>query len=275
MFIIKLVFTPFTKVDKKTYIGILVTWVLIFALFWQGAPTLWPTFSDILLALKEFLTGSLQTVSLNSFSFRIPSFFFDVLASFFLTVKSMLISIVIATILSYLYTIAFFKPLVQFMVRLRFMSLLGFLFVFMSLLHDANQVKVAILTFSIVPFFALSLVSMIDRIGQNEYDLWTTLRYSKWEQLYEIVVYGKADYVVEAIASNFAMAWLVMTVAEAKSMADGGLGVLLFKCDKFNQLDRIFALQIIIFAMGMLFDYSLKRLRYKMFPYKLLAEKKN
>lgn len=269
----KSVFTPFSNVDKKTYIGILIAWVLIFAFFWQGAPAIWPSLPDIGRALCDFLVGSPQKVSFGNHTASIPSFFFDVLASFFLTVKAMLVSIIIATIFSYLYTIAFFKPLVQFVVKLRFMSLLGFIFVFMSLLHDANSVKVAILTFSIVPFFALSLVSVIDRIPQNEYDLWTTLRYSKWEQLYEIVIYGKADYVLEAIASNFAMAWLVMTVAEAKSMADGGLGVLLFKCDKYNQLDRIFALQIIIFAMGMFFDFAIKRLRYKMFPYKKLVEK--
>ena len=256
---IKSVFTPFYDVDKKTYIGILVAWVMIFAAFWHGAPALWPTFSEIGSALKGFLTTN--------------DFYFDVLASFFLTLKSMLISIVIATLLSYLYTTSFFKPLVQFVVKLRFMSLLGFIFVFMTLLHDADKVKVAILTFSIVPFFTLSLTSMIDRIAQKEYDLWTTLRYNKWEQLFEVIVYGKADYVLEAIASNFAMAWLVMTVAEAKSMADGGLGVLLFKCDKYNQLDRIFALQIIIFALGMLFDFGIKQLRYKMFPYKKLVEK--
>ncbi len=254
------VFTPFSNVDRKTYIAIFIAWIMIFIAFWGNGPVLWPTFSEIGTALKGFLTN--------------PEFYFDVLSSFFLTIKAMLISIVIATILSYLYTTAFFKPMVQFIVKLRFMSLLGFLFVFMSLLHDANKVKIAILTFSIVPFFTLSLVSMIERIAQNEYDLWTTLRYNKWEQLFHVVIYGKADYVLEAIAQNFAMAWLVMTVAEAKSMADGGLGVILFKCDKYNQLDRIFALQIIIFTMGIFFDYVIKNLRYKMFPYKKLVEKK-
>src|ERR1700761_1273397 len=167
------IFTPFYEVDKKTYIGIFVAWIMIFAAFWHGAPALWPSFSEIGSALGGFLSNT--------------DFYFDVGASFFLTLKSMLISIIIATILSYLYTTAFFKPVVQFIVKLRFMSLLGFLFVFMTLLHDANKVKVAILTFSIVPFFTLSLISMIDRIAQKEYDLWTTLRYTKWEQLFEVI----------------------------------------------------------------------------------------
>lgn len=258
---LKLAFTPFTDVSKKIKYTIIVCWIFIFISLWRQAPPLWPTLTDIYYALKGFLTST--------------DFYFDVLASFFLTLKAMLISIVIATIFSYLYTIQFFKPLVKFVLNLRFMSLLGFLFVFMSLLHDASKVKLAILSFSIIPFFTLSLISMIDRIPQKEFDLWSTLRYSKWEQLREIIIIGKADYVIEAIAANFAMAWLMMTVAEAKSMADGGLGVLLFKCDKYNNLDKIFALQIVIFVLGMSLSVFIKNLRYKLFPYKKLVEIKN
>ena len=251
--------TPFYYADKKTYTIIFVLWIAIFAGLWQGAPALWPTPMEILTQLQNFVTSK--------------DFYYDVMASLALTTKSMAISIVIASILSYLYVTPLFKPIVQFIVKLRFMSLLGFLFVFMSLLHDADKVKTALLTFSIVPFFTLSLVSMINRIPQKEFDLWTTLKYSKWEQLFEVIIYGKADYVIEAIATNFAMGWLVMTVAESKSMAEGGLGVLLFKYDKYNQLDKIFALQIIIFFLGIFFDYTLKNLRYKIFPYTALVEK--
>jgi len=257
--ILNSVFTPFYDASKKTYTCIVIAWVIIFAALWNQAPVLWPTLGEVFTALKGFLTNT--------------EFYYDVVASLALTIKAMLISIVIATLFSYFYTIPFGKPIINLIVKLRFMSLLGFLFVFMSLLHDANKVKVAILTFSIVPFFTLSLVSMINRIAQKEYDLWTTLRYTKWEQLYEVIIRGKADYVIEAIASNFAMAWLVMTIAESKSMAAGGLGVLLFKFDKYNELDKIFALQIIIFFLGIVFDYTLKKLRYKLFPYTALVKK--
>ena len=63
-----------------------------------------------------------------------------------------------------------------------------------------------------------------------------------------------------------------MTLAESKAMADGGLGVLLFRADKYNELINVFATQIVIICLGMLFDYLIKRLRYKIFPYTALAE---
>ena len=70
------------------------------------------------------------------------------------------------------------------------------------------------------------------------------------------------------------MAWLMITMIETLSMADGGLGVLLFKYNKYNQLDNIFALQIVIFGLGTLFDYLLQQARYKCFPHVAYAEKK-
>lgn len=154
------------------------------------------------------------------------------------------------------------------------MSLMGFIFTFTLLLHNGGTVKIALLIYGIVPFLTLSLTSVIQRIRENEYDLWTTLRFNRWEQLFQIVIYGKADYLIEAIRTNFAMAWLMITLVESFSMADGGLGVMLFRFNKYNQLDNIFALQIVIFILGVGFDYLLQQLRYMLFPHTKLAEKK-
>lgn len=253
-------FTPFYSASSSVYLTASFIWVFVITGLFYNAPALLPTPTAVVLRLIEYLSDT--------------DFYFDIFASLKLTITSMLISIVLASIFAYLSTIMFFKPIVDLIVRLRFMSLLGFLFVFMSFLHDANKVKEALLIFSIVPFFTLSIVSTITRIPQKEYDLWTTLKYNKWEQLYEIIIIGKMDYVIEAIGVNFAMAWIMMTLAESKSMADGGLGVCLFRADKYNQLDRVFALQIIIFTFGIMFSYLIKQARYKAFPHTALAEKK-
>ena len=253
-------FTPFYSASSKVYLIAASIWIVIMTALFYNAPALLPTPTAIVKRLIEYMSDT--------------SFYFDIFASLELTIKSMAISIFFASVFAYLSTITFFKPIINVIVKLRFMSLLGFIFVFMSILHDANRVKESLLIFSTVPFFTLSLVSTITRIPQKEYDLWTTLKYNKWEQLFEVIIRGKLDYVIEAIGVNFAMAWIMMTLAESKSMADGGLGVLLFKADKYNQLDRVFALQIIIFTFGIIFDYLIKRLRYKLFPYTALAEKK-
>lgn len=266
--------------SKRLYLLVSIFWIVILLLIWNNAPALLPKPMDVFNQIIDYLK---LTPFDSDFPFVHNGFYSEIFASLGLTTKAMLCSIVISSLLAYSYTAAIkiqgilirpFKILVDFIIKLRFMSILGFLFVFMSCLHEADKVKNALLVFSIVPFFTLSLVSTINRIQQKEYDLWTTLKYNRWRQLYEIIIYGKADYVIEAIGVNFAMGWIMMTLAESKSMADGGLGVLLFKADKYNDLVKVFALQIIIFIIGIMADYLIKQLRYKLFPYTALAEKK-
>jgi hypothetical protein len=254
------IFTPFTKVSKETYIAISLAWVAIIAILWQNAPTLIPKPLEVFNQLVTYLSNK--------------EFYFDIFASIELTATAMSISILIACIAAYLSTTPAFSLPTKIIMMLRFMSLLGFLFVFMSLFHgESGKVKNALLVFSIVPYFTLSLVSVINKIPQKEFDLWTTLRYNRWEQLYQIVIIGKADAILDAIFSNFSMAWVMMTVAETKSMADGGLGVELFKADKYNHVDEVIALQLIIYAIGFIVMMGVKQLRYKLFPYTALAEK--
>lgn len=254
------IYRPFerSKTIYTAFIG--VFWFCTFIFLWSLAPVLIPTPLAVGSRLVEFVTDL--------------DFYRDIISSLLLTCKAMLLSIIISSIFAYLSVTSFFRPLAHILVKLRFMSLMGFIFTFTLVLKAGGEVKIGLLMFGIIPFFTLSLLSVIDRIPQKEFDLWTTLRYSKWQQVYEIIIRGKADYTIEAIRANFAMGWLMITMVESFSMSDGGIGVLLFRYNKYNQLDKIFALQIIIFGLGVLFDYLLQRLRYSSFPHTALAEKK-
>lgn len=254
-------FTPFTKVSKETSLTILIVWCTFLAIFWQTASSpLIPKPLDVIHQLVAYLSDT--------------NFYFDIAASLTLTFTAMSISIVIACISAWLSTTPAFNFPVRIIMMLRFMSLLGFLFIFMSIFNgEAGKVKNALLIFSIVPYFTLSLVSVIGKIPQKEFDLWTTLKYNRWEQLYQIVIRGKADTILDAVFSNFSMAWVMMTVAETKSMVDGGLGVELYKADKYNHIDQVLALQVIIYSLGFVVMMLVKELRYKIFPHTALAEK--
>lgn len=234
--VFKTLFIPFesSSLIYKIFIGLF--WFIALILFWMQAPVLLPTPKAVLDSLISFLTD--------------PEFYEDVITSLLLTCKAMFFSIIISCIFAYLSVISFIKPLTSILVKLRFMSLMGFIFTFTLILKAGGEIKIGLLMFGIIPFFTLSLLSVIERIPQKEFDLWTTLKYSKWEQVWQIIIRGKADYTIEAIRANFAMAWLMITMVESYSMSEGGIGVLLFRFNKFNQLDKIFALQIVIFMLG-------------------------
>ena len=119
----------------------------------------------------------------------------------------------------------------------------------------------------IVPFFTTSFLSMLVRIPRQEFELCQTLGFSRWESLYEVVVLGKADQVVEIVRQNFAIAWMMITMVEGLSMSEGGIGALLIKYNKYNDLASVIALQGVIFGIGLCCDYLLGALRHWLFPY--------
>jgi ABC-type nitrate/sulfonate/bicarbonate transport system permease component len=254
------IYTPFEQPTTVYAFGIIAFWLIIVSYLWMTAPVLIPGPEKVGLALKGFMSDS--------------EFYADIFASVILTSKAMFYSIILSCLLAYLSVTPIFRPVANLLVKLRFMSLIGLVFTFTLLLHAGDQVKLSLLMFGIVPFFTLSLLSVISRIPQKEFDLWTTLKYSRWEQVWHIIIRGKADYTIEAIRANFAMGWLMITMVESFSMSEGGLGVMLFRANKYNQLDKIFAIQLVILALGMLFDFLLKQARYAAFPHVKISEKK-
>jgi NitT/TauT family transport system permease protein len=148
------------------------------------------------------------------------------------------------------------------------------IFVFTLLTKDGSQLKLSLLVFGIVPFFVTSFLSVIVNINQQEYQLCKTLGYNNSQTLYEVIIVGKADQVFEILRQNFAISWLMITMVEGLSMSEGGIGTLLIKYNKYNDLTNVLALQLVIFIIGLCFDYLLGTMRHWLFPYSKLIKAK-
>jgi len=252
---------PFAKINKQTF------WIMIAV---QAAITLllWHTLSDGLIPkpgkVAEAFVHLLGTKLLLD----------NVLVSLLLTLKAMLFSILITLVFAYLSVIPFFKSLAQFIVKCRYLTLTGLIFIFTLLTKDGSQLKLSLLVFGIVPFFVTSFLSVIVTINPQEYDLCKTLGYNNWQTLYEVIIIGKADQVFEILRQNFAISWLMITMVEGLSMSEGGIGTLLIKYNKYNDLTNVLALQLVIFVIGLCFDYLLGALRHWLFPYSKLKTAK-
>jgi NitT/TauT family transport system permease protein len=62
-------------------------------------------------------------------------------------------------------------------------------------------------------------------------------------------------------------------MVEGLSMSEGGIGALLIKYNKYNDLTHVLALQALIFAIGLCFDYLLGMMRHWLFPYTIIRQK--
>jgi NitT/TauT family transport system permease protein len=184
------------------------------------------------------------------------------------------ISIIISLIICYLSLIPFFQPTAKFIIKCRYLTLTGLIFLFTLLTENGHSLKLSLLIFGIVPFFVTSLLSIIDSINVQEYELCKTLRMNSWQTLQEVIIIGRLDQVIEVVRQNFAIAWMMITMVEGLSMSEGGLGTLLIKSNKFIDLGTVFAILIIIFLIGVCFDFLLAKMRIWLFPYTNLQLRK-
>lgn len=259
---IKEIFTPLTNTKGRTLIMLIVIQALGVLVLWEifGGHGLIPGPLKIVQSVVKIITSS----------YFIDNFF----SSLSLTLSGMGISIAIALVVSYLSLISFFAPLAKFIVKCRYLTLTGLIFLFTLITQDGHQLKLSLLIFGIVPFFVTSFLSIIDSINVQEYELCKTLRMNNWKTLLEVVIIGRLDQVFEVMRQNFAIAWMMITMVEGLSMSEGGLGTMLIKSNKYIDLGTVFAILVIIFGVGVFFDYLLKNLRFWIFPYTKIQVRK-
>jgi ABC-type nitrate/sulfonate/bicarbonate transport system permease component len=249
--------TPLETIPKKIWTTVLIIEVGVALILWQlSGGGLIPGPLTVLKNMAEVITESGG-----------QPFVSNLTSSLFLTIKAMGISIVLALLFSYIAVIPLFNPIAKFIVQCRYLTLTGLIFLFTLLTKDGSQLKMSLLIFGIVPFFVTSLMSVIMNINSQEYDLCTTLRFNRWETLFEVIIVGRLDMMFEVMRQNFAISWLMITMVEGLSMSQGGLGVMLIKANKYLMLPRVFAILIIIFILGISFDFFFTTIRRWLFPY--------
>jgi ABC-type nitrate/sulfonate/bicarbonate transport system permease component len=251
---IKSFFEPFGTISKTNMLILIAVQIVLALGLWQGLGNeLIPPPSKIFLRMTEII--------------KKESFWDNFLASLSLILKGMFYSLIIALSISYLSLVPFFRPFSKFVIKCRYLTLTGLIFAFTLLTSDGSQLKLSLLLFGIVPFFVTSFLSVIDGIDKQEYELCSTLGMNKWRTLWEVVIVGRLDQVLEVLRQNFAIAWMMITMVEGQSMSEGGLGTMLIKSNKYIDLSIVFAILFIIFLIGVFFDYILGALRFWLFPY--------
>ena len=257
MELLKKIFRPLAHINRQTFFILICAETLVALLIWQlSCSVLIPTPTRVLSAFFKLI---------NSKTF-LDNFF----SSLGLIFEGMGISIIIALLVSYLSVIPFFKPIAQFIVKCRYLTLAGLVFVFTLLTSDGHSLKISLLIFGIVPFFVTSLLSILSSIKVEEFELCQSLRMNSWSAMLEVVIVGRLNQVFEVMRQNFAIAWMMITMVEGLNMSEGGLGSMMIKSNKYIDLGTVFSLLLVILLIGILFDLLLGQLRVWLFPYSKL-----
>lgn len=258
---VKNVFLPLSSISKQAVLFLVLAEAIVALLAWHFTGNgLIPSPFRVMDALLKLLSNA--------------EFYDELFKSIGLSFKGMGISLVVAVLISYLSLVPFFNPIAKFVIKCRYLTLTGLIFLFTLLTQDGGQLRISLLLFGIVPFFVTSLMSIIDTINVQEYDLCKTLRMNNWQTLWEVVIVGRLDQVIEVMRQNFAISWMMITMVEGYSMSEGGLGTMLIKSNKYLDLSTVFAILVVIFLIGIFFDFTLGQLRFWLFPYTKLQLRK-
>ena len=247
---------PFNKATKNQDIVIYLFWISLIIVTWslysmKGA-SLFPSLPSVGEGFMELIQQGL-----------IPHIF----SSLTLCFTSIVISIVISSIISYLSPIPLLKPISVFISQLRFLPLTGITFYIAMMIEGARTMQVWVLVVFMSTYLTTSLISMIKDIPEEEIDHARTLKCTRWEVLWEVVIKGRMDYLFDVIRQNLAIVWMMLVSVESILAATGGLGFLIKNSDKFMNHSKIIALQLVILFIGIFLNFTLNFLRRRLFTY--------
>lgn len=250
------IFTPFenTSSTKKSLIVIfwiaflLVTWIF----FSNGTKHLFPSPQQVFDGLLSLVNEGLFNQIFNSLG---------------LCLKATLYALLITLAIIYLSPIPAINPIAHFFSKLRFLPLTGLTYYATIIIKDARSMQIWVLVVFMSVYLITALMAVLSDIPKEEYDHAKSLKCSRWEMLFEVIIKGRFDYVIEVLRQNLAIIWMMLVSVESILVASGGLGVLIKNSDKFMNHGRIIALQIVILLIGLSLDWFLNLQRKLLFRY--------
>lgn len=191
----------------------------------------------------------------------------ELLSSLEVNIEAILCAIVIGLGLTYLATLPVFRFPVEIVGKLRFLSLTGITVFFLFRVGGGQTLKISLLTFVIVTFFTHDMIRVIDNIPESSYDYGETLGLSKFQIFWQVVVRGTLTDAFDSIRMNAAMSWMMLTMVEGLSRAEGGVGIILLDLNRQMRFDGILAVQILMLCLGMGQDYLIQKAKQIACPY--------
>jgi NitT/TauT family transport system permease protein len=143
---------------------------------------------------------------------------------------------------------------------LRYLPATAFIPLLIIWLGLGEPSKVALLFIGTVFFNTLMTADVVRQVPKDLIDVSYTLGARRHEVLRKVIVPHSMPGMIDAIRVNAAAAWNFVVVAELIA-AESGLGYRIVRAQRFTQVDRIFAVLIVIALIGVAIDLALRLLR--------------
>jgi NitT/TauT family transport system permease protein len=180
---------------------------------------------------------------------------------------------IISLAIAYLSVIPLFQPVNKMVQWLRYIPIVGFNLVFLTLFTIGWPMKVAMLTTGMSFFLVTSMTGVIASIPRMKYELAKVLGYNDWQVFYSVIVRPTLPEMIDMIAQNAAIGWVMITAIETYNRTEGGIGSQIYAYSSTNNLAEVYAYLLIIGVIAAAEDWLFKLIKRLMFPYSLIAER--
>lgn len=248
------VFVPNEVVSTRTMWFIVAGWLIVWLGYWS--------------ALKPIIFPSPMEV-INAF----PALWFqqglgqELISSFTVNLEAIALSVLISLPLAYLGRTPAVRPLALGLSKLRFLSPAVFFMLLVFMLHDGHMVKVMMLTLGESFFLVTTMLNIVLEVEDYRLDDARTLRMNEWGVTWYAVVRGTVPQAIDAIRDNAAMGWSMLMMVEGIVRSEGGVGVLMMNSQKVLDLSSVWAIALVVVAVGLAQDYLIGALRRAVCPY--------
>lgn len=247
-------FTPNTRLSRSAYRYTTLAWLILCLVAW-------------LTAASPILPTPLAVVR------ALPSLWFDdglgeqLWVSLRLNIEADAIMIIFSLALSYLTVMPVARPPAQAISVGRFNGFVGLPLILTLYLGDAHSIKIALLVYGMSVYTVPAIVKLIELIPRESFDDARTLRMGEWRVVWEVVILGQFDNVIEILQNTLAMGWMMLPMVEGLFRSEGGLGALIDVQNKHFNLAAEYAVVLLILAIGLTKDYLIGVFKRLLCPY--------
>lgn len=194
----------------------------------------------------------------------------ELLTSVSLNLEAALLMIVMSLLVAYGTRIPAGRPLAVIFSAGRFNSFVGLPLLLTLAIGNAHAIKVVLLAIFMSVFTVPAIVDIIGTIPQQNYYDGRVLHMSEWRIVWEVVILGKIDEVIDVIRTSAAMGFCMLPMVEGLFRDEGGIGVLILNKNKYLQLDAVYCIIMVVGFVGLAQDHFILEVKQLLCPYAFL-----
>lgn len=256
--------------------------VVLLMLWWGAAvlfalpKTLLPTPGDVLAAFPALLAGAnVPTTWLQRALPWLPfageqTILWHAFCSIVLNILSYVVAVGVAVPVGF--AIGLFGPVRAMLEReltgFRYAPITAFVGVFIAWFGLSLGVKVAFLAFGVLVYLIPQVVQRVDEVEAVYVDTAKTCGATRWQRIRSVFWPLVAARLSDDCRTLVPITWTYLIIAEGFNLTEGGLGAHAMARTRSGQWDYVFALVVIILAIGFWMDKAWLAIDRKVFRWK-------